>query len=125
MNTGIVVLGHGSRASVGEANQVVFQVTEQVKAKAGHDLVETAIMNRMSNLQCLEEAVEKLIARGAMTVTVVPMFFANGMHIQSDIPGEIAEIQAKHPGVVIKMANHIGPDSRIADILLERVQEVG
>ena len=125
MNTGIVVLGHGSRASLGDANQVMFQVAEQVKVKAGHDLVETAIMNRMSKSQCLEEAVEKLIARGAATITVAPMFFANGMHVQSDIPEEIAAIQAKHPGVVIKIANHIGADSRIADILLDRVREVG
>lgn len=125
MKKGIVVLGHGSRASAGEANQVVFQVTEMVKEKVGHTLVETAIMNRMSGLQSLEEAIERLIIRGVTTIVVVPMFFSNGMHIQSDIPAEITGIQQKHPSIVIHMASHIGADTRIADILVERAQEVG
>ncbi|EAX47822.1 cobalamin (vitamin B12) biosynthesis CbiX protein [Thermosinus carboxydivorans Nor1] len=124
MNIGIVVLGHGSRASVGEANQVVFQVTDMVKARAGHDLVETAIMNRKSGLQDLPGAVRKLIARGARRVIIVPMFFANGMHIQSDIPEEINALKQEFPDVAITMTPHIGADPRIADILMERVQEV-
>ncbi|SDF07802.1 sirohydrochlorin chelatase [Sporolituus thermophilus] len=124
MNAGIVVLGHGSRASVGEANQVVFQVTDMVKARVGHDLVETAIMNRKSGLQDLSGAVKKLVSRGARRVIIVPMFFANGMHIQSDIPEEIEALKQEFPDITIIMTPHIGADSRIADILMERVQEV-
>ncbi len=124
MIKGIVVVGHGSRAAISEANDMVFEITQQVKAKAGHDLVETAIMNRASKLQGIEEAVAKLIEKGANDITVAPMFFANGAHIQSDIPEMITAIQAKHPQVIFHIAGHIGADSRIADILLERVNEV-
>lgn len=124
MKQGIVVLGHGSRASVGQANEVVFKVSEIVKEKAGHDYVETAIMNRKSELATLEDAVGKLAARGVERVTVVPMFFADGMHIRHDIPEEITALAGHFPGVAIVMAAHIGPDPRIADILLERVREV-
>ena len=125
MKQGIVVLGHGSRASVGEANQVVFQISGIIKEKVGHDLVETAIMNRKSELQTIEEAVRKLVARGADRIVVVPMFFANGMHIQHDIPEEIDSLASEFPGVSIAMAAHIGADPRIADILVERIREVG
>lgn len=124
MKKGIVVVGHGSRATINEANDMVFEITQQVKEKAGHDLVETAIMNRMAKLQGLEEAVDKLIDKGAECITVAPMFFANGAHIQSDIPEMVRLIQAKYPGVVISIAGHIGADPRIADILLDRVNEV-
>jgi sirohydrochlorin ferrochelatase len=124
MKLGIVVLGHGSRAAVGEANQVVFQITDIIKQRVGHDLVETAIMNRLSELQSIEEAVINLVAKGAGRVTIVPMFFANGMHIQHDIPEEIKALRDKFPGVGIDMAGHIGADPRIADILLERIREV-
>lgn len=124
MKQGIVVLGHGSRASVGEANQVVFQVSGMIKARVGHDLVETAIMNRKSELPTIEDAVKKLVARGADRIVIVPMFFADGMHIRHDIPEEIAALTAELPGVTVTMAGHIGADSRIADILLERVREV-
>ena len=123
MKKGIVVLGHGSRANMSEANQVVFQMADIVKEKMGHDLVEAAIINRMSKLQTLTEAVESLISRGAESVTVAPMFFANGTHIQSDIPEEIGTIQARYPRVTIRLAQHIGADTRIADILVERARE--
>ncbi|MDR3565048.1 MAG: CbiX/SirB N-terminal domain-containing protein [Negativicutes bacterium] len=124
MKPGIVILGHGSRAAVGEANQVVFQISDMIRERVGHDLVETAIMNRKSGLQTIEEAVDKLVSRGISQITIVPMFFANGMHIQQDIPEEISELRCKHPGIVISMARHIGADPRIADILLERIREV-
>lgn len=124
MKLGIIVLGHGSRACVGEANQVVFQVSDMIRERAGDALVETAIMNRMSGLQTIEQAVEKLINKGVGRITVVPMFFANGMHIQQDIPEEITELRKRHPGISITMAGHIGADARIADILMERIREV-
>jgi sirohydrochlorin ferrochelatase len=124
MKPGVVILGHGSRASVGEANQVVFQISDMIRERVGHDLVETAIMNRMSGLQTIEAAVEKLVGRGVSQITIVPLFFANGMHIQQDIPEEINQLRHKYPGVVIAMARHIGADPRIADILLERIREV-
>jgi sirohydrochlorin ferrochelatase len=124
MKAGVVILGHGSRAAVGEANQVVFQISDMIRERVGHDLVETAIMNRMSGLQTIEEAVDKLVNRGISQITIAPMFFANGMHIQQDIPEEINLLRCKHPGVVITMARHIGADPRIADILLEKIREV-
>ena len=46
MNTGIVVLGHGSRAAVGEANQVTFKIDDMIRNKVGHDLVETVPYRR-------------------------------------------------------------------------------
>ncbi len=123
MKQGIVVLGHGSRASVGEANQVVFRISDIIKERLGSDLVETAIMNRKSELATIEDAVASLVARGAASIVVVPMFFANGMHIQHDIPEEIIALKERFPGVAVTMAPHIGPDPRIADILIDRIRE--
>jgi len=123
MKQGIVVLGHGSRASVGEANRVVFQISDIIKQRLGHALVETAIMNRKSGLATIEDAVASLVARGADRIVVAPMFFANGMHIQYDIPEELVVLAHRFPGVTITMAAHIGPDPRLADILLDRIRE--
>ncbi len=123
MSLGIIVLGHGSRAIVGEANKVTFQITDMVKAKMQHDLIETAIMNRESGLQGISEAVAKLVAGGAKNIKIVPMFLTNGMHIKSDIPEEIEALSTEYPGVTISMTGHIGADPRIADILVERIRE--
>jgi len=124
MRLGIVILGHGSRAAVGEANKITFQVADLVQLQRADDLVETAIMTRESGLQSIDEAVDKLVLAGVSQVIVAPLFLANGMHIRSDIPAEITKIQAKYPTVAIKMAAHIGADQRIADILMERIEAV-
>lgn len=121
---GVVVLGHGSRASVGEANRVAFLVADMIKAKLQNDLVEPAIMNPESGLQTMAQAVCKLIERGANDIVIAPMFLSNGAHIQYDIPEELAHIKAANPSVRLTMSSHIGADPRIADILLEKIEEV-
>lgn len=123
MKLGIVVLGHGSRASVAEANKVAFEIASMIQARSGDNLVETAIMNRESGLAGINDAVHKLVAKGANKITIAPLFLANGVHIQIDIPEEIAELQKEYPNIPIKMASHMGSDPRLADILWERIQE--
>lgn len=125
MKLGVVVLGHGSRASVGDANQVVFALADIIKARLGLDLVETAIMNDKSGLPDMATAVQKLVAQGAENIVVAPVFLTNGMHMRSDIPTQITALSRRYPQVNITLAGHIGADPRIADIVIERIKEVG
>ena len=124
MSRGIIVLGHGSRAEVTEANDAIFVVAELVKQKTSSDLVEAALMNRSSNLQSVDQAAEVLIQKGVKEIVLAPWFLTKGAHIQSDIPRIIARVQERFPGVQIVMAPPLGPDPKIVDVLLERVQEV-
>lgn len=123
MSLGIVVLGHGSSAAVGEANHVVFQVAEMIKEKMKECLIETAIMNRESNLPGIVDAVDRLVKEGAEKVMIVPMFLFNGLHIRKNIPEEIELLRQKYPDVPLTLTGHIGADARIADILIERIHE--
>jgi sirohydrochlorin ferrochelatase len=123
MKTGIVLLGHGSRAAVDEANQVLLALAEMVGAKAGADLLEAAFLNPRTKRQNLAEAVGGLISRGAQKIIVVPVFLANGLHVQQDIPAEIEELREKYR-VEITLARCLGADPRIADIILDRIGEV-
>jgi sirohydrochlorin ferrochelatase len=123
MKTGIVLLGHGSRAAVDEANQVLLALAEMVGAKAGADLLEAAFLNPRAKRQNLAEAVGGLISRGAQKIIVVPVFLANGLHVQQDIPAEIGELREKYR-VEITLARCLGADPRIADIILDRIGEV-
>jgi len=45
MKDGVVILGHGSRAAVGEANLVLLEIAEMVKRQLSLELVEMAFMN--------------------------------------------------------------------------------
>ncbi|MCG9967317.1 sirohydrochlorin cobaltochelatase [Pelotomaculum terephthalicicum JT] len=123
MQIGIVVLGHGSRAVVDEANEVLLELSNMIKANNGFQLLETAFMNPESGRPGLEEAVYKLIGSGAKKIIVAPVFISNGIHMQKDIPVMIEQLKAKYE-VEIKCAAHMGADAKIAEIVSERIREV-
>jgi len=123
MKTGIVVLGHGSRRAVDEANHVLLRLAEIVKANTGADLLETAFMNPKAERQRLADAVGKLVAGGAKRVLVAPVFLSNGLHMKKDIPAEIEQLKEKYR-VEIVLAAHLGADPRIAAVIVDRIREV-
>ncbi|MCL4516051.1 MAG: cobalamin biosynthesis protein CbiX [Firmicutes bacterium] len=130
MKTGIVVLGHGSQARVGEANLVLDSIAalvkDLVKEQLDLDLVEPAFMNRKSGRQGLGEAIDKVVGAGAGKVIVVPVFLTNGLHLQEDIPVELAQAREKYRGEVeIRFASHLGADRRIVEIIVDRIKEAG
>ncbi|HEX3032377.1 MAG TPA: CbiX/SirB N-terminal domain-containing protein [Bacillota bacterium] len=126
MKNGIVVLGHGSKTVVDEANLALYNVVELVKSKVTDSLVEAAWMMRESGKQSLQEAIDKLVEQGAARIVVAPWFLTNGLHIQQDIPEELAEAKNRHGNKVeIAFARHLGPDPRIVDVLVDRIGEVG
>lgn len=124
MQIGIVVLGHGSRAAVDEANEVLLRLSNMIKVNNDFQLLETAFMNPESGRPGLEEAVNKLVGNGAEKIVVAPVFISNGIHMQKDIPAMIERLKEKY-GVEIKCAAHMGADSKIAEVVSDRIREVG
>lgn len=122
MQTGIIILGHGSRAAVDEANEILLELGNKVRANEGFQLLENAFMNPKSERLSLEEAVDRIVKNGATKVIVAPVFIANGMHMQKDIPAMIEDLKAKYP-VEIKCAPHLGADQRIVEIIADRIKE--
>lgn len=121
-------MGHGSQARVGEANLVLDDIAalvrELLKEQADLELVEPAFMNRKSGRQSLGEAIDKVVGAGAEKVIVVPVFLTNGLHLQEDIPAELAQAREKYRGgVEIKFAAHLGADRRIVEIIIDRIRE--
>ena len=121
MPTGVVVLGHGSRREVGEANRTLIQLAEMLRGAVDLDLMEVAFMNGKSGLPGLGPAVDRLVERGATQIGVLPVFLAAGMHMQKDIPADIDRAGQKHPAVDIVLAGHIGADPRLVPILAEKL----
>jgi len=75
----------------------------------------------------LRSALECLVQRGANEVIVLPLLFATGNHFLKDIPrllgieGEVNEVNGKK--VSVRIAQPIGLDKRVAEVLKERVNE--
>lgn len=121
MSLGVIILGHGSKLDA--ANQELYKIVQLVREKLGNIPVEAAFMSQAS--PNLSEALLKLFEKNIKRVIVAPLFLFPGMHIRQDIPEILAEEKAKYAGQMeIVLASNLGTDSRIADILIDRIQEV-
>jgi sirohydrochlorin ferrochelatase len=116
---GIVIFAHGS--SVSSANHSVKAAAEEFARLGGYALVETAFLE-LAN-PTLEQAVARLVARGAREICVVPYFLTLGVHLQEDLPRLVDQIKASQPGVAIRIAAPLGGHPALVQALLERTRE--
>ena len=69
----------------------------------------------------IADAVRKCVSAGATTVIVAPYFLSRGRHIQEDIPALVAAAQEQHRGVKCVVAEPIGLDPLMAQLIEMRV----
>ncbi len=120
MKTGIILLVHGSRLP--EAQATLHILKELVAQESHYDLVEGASLQ--FNQPDLPAALATMAARGMERVVVVPLFLSQGVHMKKDIPDLLAKEQARYPQMDIVMTNNIGAHRKLAEIIMERIQEV-
>lgn len=58
-----------------------------------------------------------LVAAGCTRVEVVPLFLGAGGHVRKDIPGQLAALQAAHPGVRFELRPAIGEADAVIDAM--------
>jgi precorrin-8X/cobalt-precorrin-8 methylmutase len=119
INTGVVVLAHGSKVRSG--NEGLFKIVEMLRAMRKWDMVEACFLQLAK--PGLTETVEDIIGRGAKRVVVMPLLLFSGNHVMKDIPEEIEKEQKKYPEVEFFYAKSIGADERIAQITKERIED--
>ncbi len=117
---GILILAHGSKKV--ETERILDSLTNKVIEKTGRRLIASAYLQFSE--QNLEVGINKLVEMGAIIIKVMPMFLFDGVHVTEDIPNELEAIKKKYPNIEILMAKHIGDDSRIADIIIDRVNAI-
>ncbi len=120
MKKSLIVLGHGSKAP--EATETLAAVTAMVREKTAYDRVDYASL-QLSEPD-LAEVVRDQAATGMGQITVLPFLIAVGQHVKIDIPEALAELGRQLPEVEIRLAGPLGADPRLAEILVERAQEM-
>jgi sirohydrochlorin cobaltochelatase len=65
----------------------------------------------------LREATAALVAAGAGTIRVVPLFLGMGKHAREDLPRLVDEMRASHPQVVFSLARAVGEEPEVIDLL--------
>ncbi len=130
MKTGIVIVGHGSRTK--ESRGIYEEIARLTGQKSEHE-VQVGYMKH--GRPTLIEAVDNFVDTGVKKIIIVPLFLLPGLHVQEDIPillglkeGETPEFgydRVKVPeDVEILYANHIGADERLADVVMDRIEDV-
>jgi len=121
MKTAIIILSHGSRLP--EAQATLQRITSMVSSGIDEKfIVEGAALQ--FNQPDLPAAIAGAAEQGARQIVVVPLFLYRGLHMQRDIPEILIEQKNRYPGIKISMAEHIGADPRLLDIIMDRVREV-
>src|SRR5258708_40319969 len=67
----------------------------------------------------LEEAIASLAAEGASSITVFPLFMAQGGHLKQDLPRILAAIRLSHPHVPIALESALGESPEVLGAIAE------
>jgi precorrin-8X/cobalt-precorrin-8 methylmutase len=119
--TAVIVLGHGSRSP--EATEQFLRVVDMLAPRLPGRVVLPAFMELAP--PSLPEVVNRAVEAGATDIVVLPCFLFMGNHIKHDIPENVAEAAEPHPGVRFEVREPIGPDPRVAELLLDRLGRGG
>lgn len=116
---GIVLIDHGSREPA--ANDQLERLAELVATRLPDHRVRAAHMELAG--PTLAEAVDALVAEGASEIAIHPFFVAPGRHVREDIPRLVAQVQARHLGVTIRVTEPLGLHPSVVDAVLARLSE--
>jgi sirohydrochlorin ferrochelatase len=82
-------------------------------------------------LSCLEfiqphpgQAVQLLVNQGLERVVVVPYLLGHGKHATLELDEVLDELRAEIPQVHLYLADGLGADSRIAELVVERIRDL-
>jgi cobalt/nickel transport system ATP-binding protein len=117
-STGVVLVGRGS--SDPDACGDLYKVARLLADGRGLGLVEPAFAGVAQ--PDLPAALERLRRLGATTVVVAPFLLFTGILVRR-LYATASSWAAEHPAVDVRAAAHLGPDRRLARLVLERYRE--
>jgi sirohydrochlorin cobaltochelatase len=106
-NTGLILFGHGARDA--RWREPFDRLLAMVKARHPGP-VSLAFLDSMS--PDLVSACKELVASGAQSVVIVPVFLGTGGHVRADLPSLI-ETARRETGVPVTTVDAIGEDGQV------------
>lgn len=119
MKTAILMMAHGSR--IEEANSTALSIAEMVREISGYEIVEVAF--RELHKPDIQQGIDNCVNLGAERILMIPYFLFMGAHVLNDLPEEIEIARKRHPGLVMEMGRHLGVHRKLAEIVVERIDQ--
>jgi len=116
--TGVVVIGHGSRAP--EALVLLNWVADRLAVRLRMPVLAASLQ---FNKPTLDDCCHDLAKAGAWRVVVVPYFLYEGNHLKKDIPQELDRLRQELPGTEFVLADSLGADELLVEVLARRTLE--
>ena len=118
MQTGIIIVDHGSRLE--QSNRLLEELAVHFAKRFAekYEIVEPAHMELAE--PSIATAYAKCVKRGATRVIVCPFFLGPGKHWTKDIPQLTATAAAQFPQTQYHVAQTLGIDDLILDLLDKR-----
>ena len=119
--TGILLVGHGTRSA--EGRRELLQIGNMVESAVGGVTVETGFLELCE--PTAGDALDRLVARGARQVSVVPLMLNAAGHAKSDVPAVVLEGRQRHPGVHLTYGRALGVDHVTISVARRRILAAG
>lgn len=113
----ILIVDHGSKRP--DAGETLDGIVRLVRERAGPDVIVEGAHMEFAR-PTVQQGFARCVARGATEVIAHPLMLAAGQHATQDVPRLVAQAAARHPGVGYSVTPPLGPDPRIAEIVVER-----
>ncbi len=114
-SVGVVLVGRGS--SDPDANSDLAKVARLLQDSRGLDIVEPAFISLAA--PSVPAALDRCRRLGATTLITIPYFLFTGILVER-ITSEAGAWAGDHPDLHVVHGGHLGPDPRIARLVLER-----
>lgn len=118
----IILLGHGSRRGK-DTDLGLEEIRRRLQLRFNHGQ-RVCMAGLEFTPPSLEEAVLKLASDGTTYILVMPFFLFQGKHLKEEIPHDIERIKSLVPRVSLRLTDNLGLDSRLLDMVEERIKSV-
>ena len=117
--TGLLIMAHGSPDP--RSNAPIYEVARRVRATGRYEAVTVCFMDL--NEPSILDAAGAMAASGIAHIIATPFFLHMGSHVTKDLPALIAAARQHHPACSIILAEHLGYDRLLLDVIADRIAE--
>jgi sirohydrochlorin cobaltochelatase len=111
----IILFAHGSRDPLW--HKPIQAVAERITQRSPNTVVRCAYLELTE--PDLPHVASALVAEGATSLCVVPMFLGVGRHAREDLPTLITQLKTTHPSVDISCQPAVGEQTALLDLLAQ------
>jgi precorrin-8X/cobalt-precorrin-8 methylmutase len=113
----VLLIGHGS--SDHDAREAFVYIADSIRNRyrnIGFCFLELDTPN-------IDQGIREALEKKPRTLILMPYFLHRGAHIKRDVREEVEKALKEYDSAKVLMARHLGVDSKIVDVVIERAKE--